>query len=100
MIDSQLLLKVFIASFATVGIEEYAKNFLKTEKTFVYALLMLPLAVMCYFAAEKLPVWVIGSLLTVGCVQVCYQTIVQGFKALIEGFSSKLKGKSGEKQNG
>ena len=93
MIDGQFLLKVFVAAFATVGVEEFVKNFLKTEKTFVYALLMLPLSVACYFSVECLPLWVIGGLLTVGCVQISYQTIVQGFKAIIEGFANKIKDK-------
>ena len=93
MIDGQFLLKIFMAAFATVGIEEFVKNFLKTEKTFVYALLMLPLSAACYFSVECLPMWVIGSLLTVGCVQISYQTIVQGFKAIIEGLANKIKDK-------
>ena len=92
MIDSQFVLKVFVAAFATVGVEEFLKNFIKTEKTFTYAILMVPLAVGCYFAIEVLPMWVIGSLLTIGCVQICYQTIVQGFKTAIEGLSHKFKG--------
>lgn len=96
MIDSQFLLKVFTAAFATVGIEEFIKNFLKAKKTWVYALLMLPLSVACYFSVERLPLWVIGSLLTIGCVQICYQTIVQGFKAVIEGLSNKIKDKGAE----
>lgn len=96
MIDSQFLLKVFTAAFATVGIEEFIKNFLKTEKTWIYAILMFPLSVASYFSVERLPLWVIGSLLTVGCVQICYQTIVQGFKAVIEGLSNKIKDKGGE----
>ena len=94
MIDMQFLAKVFAASFATVGIEEYIKNFLKTEKTLVYAILMAPLAVGSYFSVEKLPLWVTGGLLTIGCVQIAYQTIVQGFKAVIENFADKLKDKN------
>lgn len=90
MIDTQFLLKIFISSFATVGIEEFIKNFIKTKKTWIYALLMIPLSVGSYFSIEKLPLWVIGSLLTIGCVQISYQTIVQGFKAIIEGISNKI----------
>ena len=60
MIDSQFLLKVFTAAFATVGIEEFIKNFLKTKKTWVYALLMIPLSIGSYFSVEVLPMWVIG----------------------------------------
>lgn len=90
MIDSQFLLKVFTAAFATVGIEEFIKNFLKTKKTWVYALLMIPLSIGSYFSVEVLPMWVIGGLLTIGCVQICYQTIVQGFRAIIENLARKI----------
>ncbi|MGN0757033.1 hypothetical protein [Treponema sp.] len=90
MIDSQFLLKVFTAAFATVGIEEFIKNFLKTKKTWVYALLMIPLSIGSYFSVEVLSMWVIGGLLTIGCVQICYQTIVQGFKAIIENLARRI----------
>ena len=90
MIDSQFLLKVFTAAFATVGIEEFIKNFLKTKKTWVYALLMIPLSIGSYFSVEVLPMWVIGGLLTIGCVQISYQTIVQGFKTIIENLARRI----------
>lgn len=95
MIDSQFLLKVFTAAFATVGIEEFIKNFLKTKKTWVYALLMIPLSIGSYFSVEVLPMWVIGGLLTIGCVQISYQTIVQGFKVIIENLARRID--SGDK---
>lgn len=96
MIDSQFLLKVFVATFATVGFEEFIKNFLKTKKTWIYAILMFPLSVASYFSVDRLPLWVIGSVLTVGCVQICYQTVVQGFKAVIEGLLDRIKNKGAE----
>lgn len=96
MIDGQFLLKVLAAAFATVGIEEYLKNFIRTNRTIVYAFLMIPLSVGSYFSAEKLPMWIIGSLLTIGCVQISYQTIVQGFKAIIKGLADKIKSKGGD----
>ena len=34
--------------------------------------------------------WVIGGLLTIGCVQISYQTIVQGFKAIIENLARRI----------
>ena len=55
MIDSQFLLKVFAAAFATVGIEEFIKNFLKVQKTWIYALLMIPLSIGTYISVEMLP---------------------------------------------
>ena len=98
MIDSQFVRNVLTASFATVGIMEVAKNFFRTERTWIYALAMLPLAVVCYFAVEKLPPWIIGGLLTVGCVQICYQTIVQGFKAAIGGLAKKIGGGEADRE--
>lgn len=91
MINTQLILKVLVAAFATVGVEEFIKNFLKTEKTYWYAIIMVPLAVGCYIAVELLPASVIGSLLTIGGVQLCYQTLVQGFKAIIRNVTNKVK---------
>lgn len=85
-----LILKVIIASFSTVGLMEYLKNFLKTEKTWLYSLLMPLFAIGCYLACEYLPVGVIGGLLTVGCVQLDYQVIVQGFKKAINKTINKI----------
>lgn len=105
MINMEFLLKVMAALFATVGIEEYIKNFFKPKNKVWYAVLMLPLSVGCYVAVELLPLWVIGSILTVGGVQLSYQTLVQGYKAIIESTTNKLKGsdvnvkESGEGQN-
>lgn len=93
MIGSEFLIRVFVAAFATVGIMEFVKNFFKTGKTWIYALFMIPLSIGCYYSVEVLPLWVIGGLLTVGCVQISYQTIVQGFKVIIEGLSNRLKDK-------
>lgn len=90
MIDSQFLLKVFTAAFATVGIEEFIKNFLKTKKKWVYALLMIPLSIGSYFSVEVLPMWIIGGVLTIGCVQISYQTIVQGFKIIIKNLARRI----------
>lgn len=85
-----LVLKVIIASFSTVGLMEYLKNFIKTKKTWLYSLLMPIFAIGCYLACEYLPVGVIGGLLTVGCVQLDYQVIVQGFKKAINKTINKI----------
>lgn len=90
MIDLQFLLKILAASFATVGIIETLKNFWKAKNNVWYAVLMIPFAIGCYLAAELLPIWVIGALLTVGSVQICYQTLVQGFKTIIESAKNKI----------
>lgn len=91
MIDSYFLIKVITAAFATVGLEEYLKNFFKPKSKKWYAVIMLPLSVMCYIAVSLLPQEVIGSILTIGGVQLCYQTLVQGFKAVINNITNKIK---------
>lgn len=80
---STLMLKIMVASFGSVGLMEYIKNFLKTEKTWIYSLIMPFIAIGVYCACEYLPIGIIGSILTVGCVQIDYQVIIQGFKKLI-----------------
>lgn len=82
---------VIVAAFATVGIEEFIKNFFKPQNTVWYALIMPPIALICFMAAYFLPPWVIGSFLTLSCVQVCYQTLIQGFQAIIRNIASKSK---------
>ena len=85
-----LITKIMVASFATVGLMEYLKNFLKTEKTWIYSLLMPVFAIGCFLACEYLPIGIIGGILTVGCVQLDYQVIVQGFKKLINRKVDKI----------
>lgn len=85
-----LILKVIISSFSTVGIVEYLKNFIKTEKKWIYSLIMPVIAIGCYLACEYLPIGVIGAILTVGCVQLDYQVIVQGFKKAIDKSVDKI----------
>ena len=90
MIDVQFLLKVLVASFATVGLMETAKKFWKTEKKVWYAVAMVTLSIGSYFSVEVLPMWIIGGLLTIGCVQISYQTIVQGFKIIIKNLARRI----------
>lgn len=89
-----LILKVIIASFSTVGLMEYLKNFLKTEKTWIYSLLMPVFGIGCFLACEYLPIGVIGGLLTIGCVQLDYQVIIQGFKKVINKSINKIDGEN------
>lgn len=85
-----LIAKIMIAAFATVGIMEYMKNFIKTEKTWIYSLIMPFIAIGCFAAVEYLPIGIIGGILTVGCVQLDYQVIVQGFKKVINRKVDKI----------
>ena len=90
-ITGELLLKVVVAGFAAVGIEEWLKNFRPKSASKWWALVMLPLSVGCFCAVDLLPLPVIGSLLTVGTVQIAYETLIQGFRAVIERVSGKVK---------
>lgn len=58
---SDLMPQVVISAFATVGLIEVIKNFIKTEKKWIFSLIMIPLSIGTYFAAVCLPVWVIGG---------------------------------------
>lgn len=87
---SKLIMKILIASFGAAGIIEYLKNFIKTNKSWVYSLIMPVVAVGCYCASEYLPVSVIGSIMTIGCVQLNYQVIVQGFQKITKAMISKI----------
>lgn len=90
--DKYFIVKVFVAALATVGVEEFLKNFIKPTSKIWYAVLMMPLSVGCYLAIELLPTYVIGILLTIGTVQLCYQTIVQGIKTIVTALIDKIKG--------
>lgn len=84
-----LAIKIGLAGFGAVGVMEWLKNFFKFKKTWVYALVMPVFAVGCYAAVHFLPPYVIGAILTVGVVQLNYQVIIQGFKAVIKALLSK-----------
>lgn len=94
---SELMTQVVIAAIATVGLIEVIKNFLKTEKKWIFSLIMLPLSVGTYFAMVKLPVWVIGGILTIGVTQECYQVIVQSIQNLVNSVTDRV---TGEKKAG
>lgn len=84
-----LITKVALAGFGAVGLLEWIKNFFKFKKTWIWALIMPFVGVGCFAAVNYLPVAVIGGILTVGVVQLNYQVIVQGFKAIIKALLSK-----------
>lgn len=86
-----LIFKVIISSFASVGIIEYLKNFIKSKNTIVYTIIMPFISSGCFCACSLLPLPVIGSILTIGSVQLDYQFIVQGFKKIINKNIKKLE---------
>lgn len=93
---TQLAVKIGLAGFGAVGVMEWLKNFFKFKKTWIYALVMPVFAVGCYAAVNFLPAYVIGSILTVGVVQLNYQVIIQGFKAVIKALLNKAGAKIDE----
>lgn len=97
---SELMTQVVISSIATVGLIEVLKNFIKTEKKWIFSLIMIPLSIGTYFAAVCLPVWVIGGILTVGVTQECYQVIIQSLQNVVNSVTNKFSGKNGEGKNG
>lgn len=82
---------VVISSLATVGLVEYIKNFIKPKNKVWYAVIMLPVSILCYFCTDVLPETVIGGILTIGCVQLCYQTLIQGFQTMVTTITGKTK---------
>lgn len=94
-ITGDLVMKIVVAGFGAVGIEEYIKNFLPSKKSRWWALIMLPLSIGCFFAVHCLPLPVIGSVLTVGAVQIAYETLIQGFRAVIERVGGKARDDAG-----
>ncbi len=93
---SEIMSEVVIASVATVGLIEVLKNFIKTDKKWIYSLIMIPLSVGTYFAAVCLPVWVIGGILTVGVTQECYQVIIQSLQNIVNSVTKKVSGEGKE----
>lgn len=96
---SELMVQVVIASIGTVGLVEVIKNFLKTEKKWIFSLIMIPLCVGTYFAAVCLPSWVIGGIITIGVTQLCYQTIIQTIQNVVKVVTNRVSGEKGEVKN-
>lgn len=87
-IISKYFLKAVFSAIAGVGLMEWLKNFIKTEKTWLFSLLMPFVAVGCFCAIEYLPVGVFGSIVTIGIMQLNYQVIIQGIQKIVK---SKIK---------
>lgn len=84
------IIKAVIASLAGVGLMEWLKNFIKTEKSWVYSLVMPFIAVGCFCAIEYLPIGVFGSIMTVGIMQIDYQLLIQGIQKLVSSKIDKI----------
>ena len=78
------IVKAVISAFAGVGLLEWLKNFIKTEKKWIYSLLMPIVALGCFCSIEYLPIGVFGSILTVGIMQINYQILIQGMQKTVK----------------
>jgi hypothetical protein len=83
-------LKAVISALAGVGVMEWLKNFIKTEKTWVYSLIMPFIAVGCFCSIEYLPIGVFGSIMTIGMMQIDYQLLVQGIQKVVKSKITSL----------
>ena len=78
------IVKAIIAAIAGVGLMEWIKNFIKTEKTWIFSLIMPVIAVGCYCSIEYLPIGVFGSIMTIGIMQINYQVLIQGIQKIVK----------------
>lgn len=88
MEELTFIIKAVMSALAGVGLMEWLKNFIKTQKTWVYSLLMPVVALGCFFSIEYLPSGVFGSIMTVGIMQLNYQVLIQGIQKFVK---SKIK---------
>lgn len=83
-------LKAVISALAGVGVMEWLKNFIKTEKTWIYSLIMPFVAVGCFCSIEYFPIGVFGSIMTIGIMQIDYQLLVQGIQKVVKSKITSL----------
>jgi len=81
---SAYIIKAVISALAGVGLMEWIKNFIKTEKTWVYSIIMPVIAIGCFCSIEYLPIGVFGSIMTIGVMQVGYQVLIQGIQKILQ----------------
>lgn len=82
--DEELIKVVLIASLETVGLMEVFKKFVKFNKTWLYTLLMLPLAFICALAYTYLPSVITAGILTVCVSQMFYKNVLQAFEGIVK----------------
>lgn len=78
------IIKAVISAIAGVGFMEWIKNFIKTEKTWIFSLIMPVVAVGCFCSIEYLPIGVFGSIMTIGIMQINYQVLIQGIQKIVK----------------
>ena len=83
-------IKAIVSALAGVGLMEWIKNFIKTEKTWIYSLIMPVIAIGCFCSIEYLPIGVFGSIMTIGIMQVDYQLLIQGIQKIVKTKIGKI----------
>ena len=83
-------IKAIVSALAGVGLMEWIKNFIKTEKTWIYSLIMPFIAIGCFVSIEYLPIGVFGSIMTIGIMQVDYQLLIQGIQKIVKTKIGKI----------
>ena len=78
------IIKAVISALAGVGLMEWLKNFIKTNKTWIYSIIMPIIAIGCFCSIEYLPIGVFGSIMTVGIMQINYQLLIQGIQKIVK----------------
>lgn len=84
------IIKALISALAGVGLMEWIKNFIKTEKTWIYSLIMPFIAIGCFVSIEYLPIGVFGSIMTIGIMQINYQLLIQGIQKIVKSKIGKI----------
>ena len=84
------IIKAVISALAGVGLMEWLKNFIKTQKTWIFSLIMPAIAVGCFCSIEYLPIGVFGSIMTVGIMQINYQLLIQGIQKIVKSKISSI----------
>ena len=84
------IVKALIAALAGVGLMEWIKNFIKTEKTWIYSFIMPVIAIGCFVSIEYLPIGVFGSIMTIGIMQINYQLLIQGIQKIVKSKIGKI----------
>lgn len=76
-------------AFSTIGIIQWLKNIFKFDKPEIWAIIMIPIAVLVAFLFIVCQDWVRIGVCIIACVQLAYENVIQVIKKLIDGFTGK-----------
>jgi hypothetical protein len=82
-LDAQMLQMIGVAAMETVGTIEVMKNFFRPKNRKVWAVVMMPLALLFCAVYTYLPIWVSAGILTICTCQICWDTVLQTFKRIV-----------------